>query len=63
MQTNDAPIVEGPNGSTRSGFETLISQNNVKSDGTDQPTQSINATFSNADGEEITVTVIEETVE
>ena len=61
VQTNGASIVVAPNGFRRSGFDTLISQNNVKSDGTEQPTQSINATFSNA--EKISVTVDEVTIE
>ena len=63
VQTNASSIVIAPSGSTTPGFETLISQNNVKSDGTTQPTQSINATFSNTDGDVIPVTVVEETVE
>ena len=63
VQTNGASIVVAPNGFRRSEFDTLISQNNVKSDGTEQPTQSINATFSNAEGEEISVTVDEVTIE
>ncbi len=63
VQTNASSIVIAPSGSTTPGFETLISQNNVKSDGTTQPTQSINATFSNADGDVIPVTIEEETIE
>ena len=63
VQTNGASIVVAPNGFRRSEFDTLISQNNVKSDGTEQPTQSINATFVNEDGEEISVTVDEITIE
>ena|GEM_PF-3171879 len=50
MQTNGASIVVAPSGSTTPGFETLISQNNFKSDNTPQPTQSINSTFVNTDG-------------
>ena len=46
-----------------SGFETMISQNNFKSDNTPQPTQSINATFANEDGDDITVIVDEITIE
>jgi len=46
-----------------SGFETMITQNNFKSDNTPQPTQSINATFSNEDGQGISVTVEEVTIE
>ena len=62
-QSNGASIVIAPSGSTAPGFDTLISQNNFKSDLTAQPTQSIVATFVNADGEELTVTVEEITIE
>ena len=62
-QTNGASIVVAESGSTTPGFETLISQNNFKSDNTPQPTQSINATFANEDGDAITVTVDEITIE
>ncbi len=62
-QTNELPIIIASSGSTTPGFETLITHNNVKSDGTTQPTQSIDAAFSNADGDEITVTVEELTIE
>jgi len=63
VQTNGASVVVAESGSTTTGFETLITQNNFKSDNTPQPTQSINATFVNADGQEITVTVDEITIE
>ncbi len=62
-QTNGASIVVAESGSTATGFETLITQNNFKSDNTPQPTQSINATFANEDDEEITVIVDEITIE
>ena len=62
-QTNSASIVVAESGSTTPGFETLISQNNFKSDNTPQPTQSINAILSNADGQEISVTVEEVVIE
>ncbi len=62
-QTNGASIVVAESGSTTTGFDTLISQNNFKSDNTPQPTQSINATFANEDGDEITVTTEEITIE
>ncbi len=63
-QTNGASIVVAESGSTITGFdETLITQNNFKSDNTPQPTQSINATFVNEDGEEISVIVDEVTIE
>ncbi len=63
LQTNGASIVVAESGSTTPGFETLITQNNFKSDNTPQPTQSINATFANEDDEEITVEVDEITIE
>ena len=50
-------------GSTTTGFDTLITQNNFKSDNTSQPTLSINATFSNEDGDAIEVTTEELTIE
>ena len=50
-------------GSTTTGFDTLITQNNFKSDNTPQPTLSIVATFANEDGDEITVAVEELTIE
>ena len=49
-------------GSTTTGFETLISQNNFKSDNTAQPTLSIDATFANEDGDDIAVTTEEITI-
>ena len=55
-QTNVAPIVVP---SHNQGFDTLISQNNVKSDGTEQPAQRIKASFSNEDGRKIFITVEE----
>ena len=63
-QTNGASIVVAESGSTTTGFEeTFISQNNFKSNNTPQPTQSINATFANEDGDDITVEVVEVTIE
>ncbi len=62
-QTNDASVVVAESGSTTPGFETLITQNNFKSDNTPQPTQSINATFANEDGDEITVDIEEIMIE
>ncbi len=62
-QTNGASIVVAESGTITPGFETLITQNNFKSDNTPQPTQSINATFVNADGEEVIVLVEEITIE
>ena len=56
-QTNSASIVIAESRSTTPGFETLISQNNFKSDETPQPTQSIKATFVNEAGVVIPVTV------
>ena len=62
-QTNGASVVVAESGSTTTGFETLITQNNFKSDNTPQPTQSIAATFANEDGDDITVEVDEVTIE
>ena len=62
-QTNGAAVVVAESGSTITGFETLITQNNFKSDNTPQPTQSIDATFANEDGDDITVEVDEITIE
>ncbi len=63
LQTNGAAVVVAESGSTTTGFDTLITQNNFKSDNTPQPTQSINATFANEDGDDITVTTEEITIE
>ena len=63
MQTNGAAVVVAESGSTTTGFDTLITQNNFKSDNTPQPTLSIVATFANEDGDEITVAVEELTIE
>ena len=62
-QTNTSSIVVAESGSTTPGFETLITQNNFKSDNTPQPTQSIDATFVNEDDELITVATEEITIE
>ena len=63
VQTNGASIVVAESGSTTRGFDRLITQNNFKSDNIPQPTRSINATFANEDGQEISVTVDEVTIE
>ena len=63
VQTNAAAIVVAESGSTTTGFDTLITQNNFKSDNTPQPTLSINATFANEDGDAIEVTTEELTIE
>ncbi len=63
FQTNGASVVVVESGSTTTGFETLITQNNFKSDNTPQPTQSIDATFANEDGDDITVILEEITIE
>ena len=47
----------------REGFDTLITQNNFKSDNTPQPTLSINATLANEDEDAITVEIEELTIE
>ncbi len=63
LQTNGASIVVAESGSTTRGFDRLITQNNFKSDNTPQPTRSINATFANEDGDDITIEVDEVTIE
>ena len=63
VQTNGSSIVVAVSGSTTPGFETLITQNNFKSDSTPQPTQSIDATFVNEDDAEIAVSVEAVTIE
>ncbi len=63
LQTNGAAVVVAESGSTTTGFDTLITQNNFKSDNTPQPTLSIDATFANEDGDAITVAVEELTIE
>jgi len=63
LQSNNASIVIAESGSTTPGFETLIFQNNFKSDNTPQPTQNNAATFVNEDGVEITKPVDEITIE
>ena len=63
LQTNGAAVVVAESGSTTTGFETLITQNNFKSDETPQPTLSIDATFANEDGDAIEVTTEELTIE
>ncbi len=63
LQTNGAAVVVAESGSTTTGFETLITQNNFKSDETPQPTLSIVATFANEDGDEIDVVPEEITIE
>ena len=62
QQSNGASVIVSPGGSTTPGFATLISQNNVKSDGTEQPTQSINSQFANEDGVDVFIIVVETTV-
>ena len=63
LQTNGSAVVVAESGSTTTGFDTLITQNNFKSDNTPQPTLSIDATFANEDGDAIEVTTEELTIE
>ena len=63
LQTNGAAVVVAESGSTTTGFDTLITQNNFKSDNTPQPTLSIDATFANEDGDAIEVVTEEITIE
>ena len=62
-QTNGASIIVAQTGSMIPGFETVTTQNNFKSDSTPQPTQSLNASFVNEDDTEITVNIIEVTID
>jgi len=62
QQNNGASVIVSPGATTTSGFSTLISQNNFKSDETSLPTQSITSTFVNEDGVEIFIIVVETTV-
>ena len=59
-QTNRSPVIV--NGSSP-GFDTLISQNNVKSDGTEQPAQRIKTSFYDEYGRKFPVTVEKVTIE
>jgi hypothetical protein len=61
-QSNGASVIVAPGGSSRPGFDTLISQNNFKSDNTSQPTQSIRTGFINEEGSDIFLIVLETTV-
>jgi len=62
-QTNSVSIVVAGMSSQLRGFETLIIQNNVKSDGTAQPTkQVINATFVNENGAAISFPIEKTTI-
>jgi hypothetical protein len=63
QQNNGASIIVAPGDSTNPGFEMMTSQNNFKSDGELQPTQSINATFINEMEATVAVTTEEVTIE
>jgi hypothetical protein len=62
-QSNGKAITVAEGGSNKAVFSTLIAQNNFKSDGTPQPTQGINATFINEEGDNIFIIVVPITVE
>lgn len=62
-QSNGKSIIVASGGSEKSGFSIFITQNNFKSDGTPQPTQAINATFINEDGDNVFIIVVPVTVE
>ncbi len=62
-QSNGKSIIVASGGSEKTGFSILITQNNFKSDGTPQPTQAINATFINEDGDNVFIIVVPVTVE
>ncbi len=61
-QSNGASVIVAPGSSSKPGFDTLISQNNFKSDNTSQPTQSISTGFINEEGADIFLIVLETTV-
>ena len=57
LQTNGAAVIVAESGSTTTGFDSLITQNNFKSDHTPLPTLSIEATFANEDGDVVEVVI------
>jgi hypothetical protein len=60
----NSSLTSSPNpGFIDTGFENLTTQSNFKSDNTPQPPQSIDATFVNEDGEVITISIDEVTLE
>ncbi len=61
-QSNGSSIIIAPSESTKAGFSTLISQNNIKSDNTDQPSRSIDAKFVNGEGTTIFIIIVETSV-
>ena len=61
-QSNGASVIVAPGSSSKPGFDTLISQNNFKSDNTSQPTQSISTDFINEEGTDIFLIVLKTTV-
>ena len=61
-QSNGSSIIVALNSTTIPGFNTLISQNNIKSNYITQPTQSIDASFVNEEGTEVFIIVVETTV-
>ncbi len=62
LQSNGSPIIIAPGDSTKAGFSTLISQNNIKSDNTDQPSRNIDVRFINGEGTTIFIIVVETSV-
>ena len=62
LQSNGSSIIIAPSESTKAGFSTLISQNNIKSDNTNQPSQSIESKFVNGEGTAIFIIVVETSV-
>lgn len=63
LQSNGKSIIVASSGEEDAGFSTLVAQNNFKSDGTSQPTQNINTTFINEDGDNIFIIVVSTTIE
>ena len=62
LQSNGSSIIVAPSESTQAGFSTLISQNNIKSDNTGQPSRYIDAKFINGEGTAIFIIVVETSV-
>ena len=62
VQSNDASVIVALSG-TNSGFTTIISQDNFKSDATSLQAANILATFENSSGEEISIPVFEKILE
>ena len=58
-QSNGKSIIVAPGELIKGGFDSLISQRNIKSDNTLQPARNINAEFVNESGDEVVIIVVE----